>query len=588
MNTALILHNISDAKHCVKNNLYKGNFLFSTHSSVDVYLKEVYGLECQCLSKFLSSEEVINYKKFSSDKVDKILSFLDDKVSPVINSQFDLEMKYFVPLYSYFGKYQYSGYIYFIESLKKIIKIYDLKKVTFYENIFNHFFNVSTSMGYFASLIQQSLSTSIICYRKKNEFEFLKKTIIRVKRLRNLRLLKEKLVNDLILKKRFKQFLKKRKTILLSEPLYDLNFLKDALSNYNILFYPQNSLYPVGFQGKKSITTGENYFQKLDLEKAFQEPIDQIFIKEIKEDFSRNIGDYINAIDLLREVNKKYPIILGIWGNPPIGKTKALVFEYLKSKGIKILGAQHGAVIGNALEPWHFDSDFKRCNYFISYGFTENDLKRLYPNIKLDPKILPFGKVTTIRSNKSKKSIDILFPLNTVVSIFEGGMIRISPDRHTERQIRLLEYLNSLKKLKVYIKPVAYVNYENCSVLPVLRRLKNLKVVYGKTLMEFLEKYNPKVVIIEFPSTPLYEVLHLDTEIFLMDDYIHPFEEKALKEVQRRVHYSESTEEIISKIDLFLKGKIKPKRDDTFYYHYVHKKNPKENIIKFIESLIEN
>lgn len=63
MKTAIILHRISDAKHCVVHKLYEDNMLFSTHSSVDVYLKERHNIDCQCLSRFMTAEEMINEKR---------------------------------------------------------------------------------------------------------------------------------------------------------------------------------------------------------------------------------------------------------------------------------------------------------------------------------------------------------------------------------------------------------------------------------------------------------------------------------------------------------------------------------------------
>ncbi len=165
--------------------------------------------------------------------------------------------------------------------------------------------------------------------------------------------------------------------------------------------------------------------------------------------------------------------------------------------------------------------------------------------------------------------------------------MKISPDKLTERQVRLLEYLNTIEGLGIYVKQFRGSCYGNCSVLPVLKRLGNLKVVGYMTLTEFLNKYSPKAVLIEYPSQPLFDVLHLNTEIFLLNDYMHPYEDKALEKLKKRVHYSEDVDEIISKIDLLLKGKLERKRDDTFYKHYVYKENAKENILRLIDKLVE-
>ena len=60
---AIILHSIEDAEDCVKRKLFEKGLLFSTHSSVDIYLQEKFGIHCQCLSKFLSIAEIETIKK---------------------------------------------------------------------------------------------------------------------------------------------------------------------------------------------------------------------------------------------------------------------------------------------------------------------------------------------------------------------------------------------------------------------------------------------------------------------------------------------------------------------------------------------
>ena len=187
---------------------------------------------------------------------------------------------------------------------------------------------------------------------------------------------------------------------------------------------------------------------------------------------------YLKALLIMDTINDKNPICLGIWGNSPIQGMKALITEYIQSKKRPVIGGQHGGIYGDCYEPWHFDSDFDRCDYFISYGFTESDLKRLYPYKKVKTKILPFGQVSDILNCKNKKKIiDILFPITNCLSMFGGGMSRTPPSQLAKRQIAILEYLNSLNNVKSYIKPFMLSNYDNCAVLPVLKRLEKLKIV---------------------------------------------------------------------------------------------------------------
>jgi len=64
MKKAIILNSVEDAVHCIENGLASGCILFSTHSGIDVYLKENYGLNCRCLSSFLSDDKTILNKSY--------------------------------------------------------------------------------------------------------------------------------------------------------------------------------------------------------------------------------------------------------------------------------------------------------------------------------------------------------------------------------------------------------------------------------------------------------------------------------------------------------------------------------------------
>ena len=41
--------------------------------------------------------------------------------------------------------------------------------------------------------------------------------------------------------------------------------------------------------------------------------------------------------------------------------------------------------------------------------------------------------------------------------------------------------------------------------IPILNKLKNIEVVNDINFNQFLDNYDPKIVIIEYPSTPLYQ-----------------------------------------------------------------------------------
>ena len=104
-------------------------------------------------------------------------------------------------------------------------------------------------------------------------------------------------------------------------------------------------------------------------------------------------------------------------------------------------------------------------------------------------------------------------------------------------------------------------------------------------LNSFLKKYHPKIILIELPSSPLYDALPLDSEIFLLDNPIIPYDKNALEQLQKRVHYCQDVFEMIAKLDLFLKGGLTKKRDQCFYHHYMFKDNTQKNILSLIDKL---
>jgi hypothetical protein len=587
MMQTIILHSIGDAEHCLKNKLFEKGLLFSTHSSVDVYLREKYGIRCECLSRFLNIKEIDEIKEKSSRRVHEILEALDGRIAPLINSKLDLKMNFFTPLYSYLGKYHYFNYAVFTKCMEEAIKEYKISCASFYNLTLNDHLDIKTSIRALFQLFSPPLKTELIVRPlRQTANEYIKRAwtlsklvmfspIIPIKRvqarLRNYKRLKP---DD------------GKKYIFLQEPLYDLEFLKRNSRKFNFIINRNNnkidSVKRFGGDDNLKINIDPCYFK---LEPGITESFDKVFLNDIREDFLGNLDSYVYYIKGLESLARQAPLSLGIWGLPPIGKLTALIFEFIKSKGIKIIGSQHGCTYGESYVPWHFNSDFNRCDYFISYGFTEQDLKRLHPDKHIETQIVPCGSAVDMQNSTLKKKIDILFPITNAMSIFEGGMARIPPDRLVARQIALLEYLNTLEHLTVYIKPFRFSNYKNCSVIPVLKRLKNLKVVDYLKLEEFLTKYQPRAVLIEYPSQPLFETLHLDAEIFLMDNPLRPYGRRALEELTRRVYYAEDVKTMISMLDLFVKGNLPQKRDNTFFNHYVYNKNREETILQLIDTL---
>lgn len=593
---AVILHSIQDAEHCVQHRSKENTLLFSTHSCVDMYLKESYGLTCKCLSSFFDIDEMISRRVTSYRLVDEVLALLDKRITPQINQSAGLKIDYFRTLYSFAGRYQFANYVFFVEALRRMCDYHKIESVHLYDRCFNSFLDTDMDMGSLAALFLRDLPCEIIRYIPEKQhlcrsWQLFKTDSISLsKRLKNPLGTLEKIYEKIAIKARFqeaKKFSPQKKTILISEPLYELKFLihEKLIERYNIVYYNNNGRCLMEGRTLVDIPEINMGFEYVQGDCGDYTPYANLLISDISSDFAKNIRDYLINVQKLAVLHRRHPISLGIWGIDPCVGDRAIRYGYLQSEGVKILGAQHGGLYGETLNI-QYEAAFERCDYFIGYGFTKEDLSRLAPDRVVKAEILPIGKTNLVRRQKKNKHIDILFPITNTVAMLEAGMRRIPPDRLTERQMRLLNYLNSLKDTVVYVKPFANVDHANLSVWTMLKKLGNLHLCDHLNLNSFLQKVHPRAVLMEYPSQPLWEVMHLDTEIFLMGDPVQPWESQALEEVQRRVHYSEDTGETIQMIDSFLRGEITRKRDSTFFNHYVSREHVKENILKTIESLM--
>lgn len=586
---ALILHSIDDVQHCIAHGLQNQYQLFSTHSSVDVYLKEVHSITCVPLSSLVSDGEMKETIAQGYQRVEEILNSMDQEMASQINRLYDLNLRYFFPLYLYYGKIHYIAYQFLFCTITKIIGQYGLRRVVFYRFVPNELLNVTTDIGKIRSAFSPEIIIETIENGKRN-------TDVGRKYAKYVRVLKRimkdpskfdwKKLLDKFSVNRADPLSTTKKTILLFKELYEFQYLPEELqSEFNVLLYQEGNNAPLGFADNDELQVKHlNDFLDTRSAQMQRNTLESIFVQDILEDFRRNVPNYLKTVLLLKKIHASNPISLGVWGNPPVCGAKSLVFEFLRSEGVPVMGGQHGGGYGDTLLQKHFDSDYRRCDYFISYGFTEEDLKRGHPDRKIDAQILSVGRPqrTYVQSNLHRKKVDLLFPMTNCKSFFSGGMVRILPHVLTQRQIRILEYLDSLKDCSVIVKPFINASYDNCSVMPLLTRLRNVQVLNHLSLKDTLKQYEPRAVVIEYPSTPLYDVLELDTEIFLMNAIIGDFENQALEELQRRVHYAEEIDKFIDQVDLFLKGRLEKKRDNMFAEHYLKKGDTRNKVLDLV------
>lgn len=590
MKKAIILNNIDDVRHCLKNNLHQDAILYSTHSSVDIFLKEYNGIECHCLSRLWSIEETKRIIKMGYKRVAEILNGLDESNSKHIQKIFGINMRLFVPLYAYPGLHQYTAYIFFVKAVEKILTAGEVDQVLFYNYRINELMHTNTDMHcvkrwFFEDKPVSIVSRSTKFDKSREKLQKLKRHLGKIRRLDWLIEKCQTAIGKNIAKNTHE---KSKRSLLFLGPLYELKFLPKKLLNiYNVVEYQSmkdllNSDRAQEYQLPEG-TENEINFRLEGLEK---DSFDKAFLQDIQDNLRANISVYYRCMVELKSKHRKMDFQLVLWGNPPICGVFSLFVEYLRNCGVKVLGAQHGGAYGDSVAPKHYISDYDRSDYYFSYGFKEEDLLRGLPEMPVNTQILPVGKRRLSVPAAAAEVVDIVYPVTNSKSLFGGAMMRVPPHVLTERQVAILEYLDSLKGMKVVVKPFANASYGNCSILPILRRLKNVKIVDNMNFLDFLEKFKPRCTVVEFASTPQFEVLHLDTEILLMSEWIDPYEAQAFEKLSKRLHFTEDLNEMIDYIKSFVSGVLPQKRDSEFFDYYIGSQDTERKMLQYIELIV--
>jgi hypothetical protein len=277
-----------------------------------------------------------------------------------------------------------------------------------------------------------------------------------------------------------------------------------------------------------------------------------------------------------------------VWGNPPVfANSSALIQAYLAAQKVCVAGMQHGGCYGTQECHFvHFDGDFSRCSHYFSYGFTSDDLRKVYPHKRLACEIIPVGSVKEEERRRVRKrlvKLDVLFPLTNCTSSW--FMVRRRSDELADLQLKIIKLLESETDMRTLIKPFPGFTERNFAHCQLLRKLKHARVA-EVPLDEALNKWAPQLVIIEYPSTPLYEVLALDSDIFVFHESILPFSNEAQQLLERRAYLFGDFDEMLGAFCQFKNGTLPKLRCDGFYRKHVYRESARDAAIRNIRMLI--
>ena len=116
-----------------------------------------------------------------------------------------------------------------------------------------------------------------------------------------------------------------------------------------------------------------------------------------------------------------------------------------------------------------------------------------------------------------------------------------------------------------------YVHLESNPIYLELQNYKSIKVNHDNIIKAF-QKIKPKIIIFDYISTPLYELVNSDSEIILfLDKYNYP-KKDVLKSLNKRLFLVNNIKQMNTCLNLILKNKMSKKVNNEFYEKYYKEK----------------
>jgi hypothetical protein len=599
MKTGLLIHDVEQAEAVIASGMAASARLLSTHASADVHLRLSHDVDCQCVSAYASTDEIFAVKARATELMDTALANLDRNVSAAINEHLGLDLAWFDLLYAYYGKYLLHALMGLGTCLTRAGQQEGLARIAVLDTSLDGLvpgpMRLHNMLPGLEACSGQPLAPAQIGRPVQAEAALPGKALGELCRL-ILGLLREhqaEIIDPLLAGRD-----KAAGMVALAEPLYDLGFFKDALGdelNALILNHDSSGPFPAfPLAGKveadltsalpKDLAPGAS-----DAERALV----TLVVEHILGDFGRHFGTWAFQLMLIQALHRASPIRLGVWGNPPIVGHKALFFGLLRRLGVPVAGCQHGCLYGEIDEPWQMDADFRRCDHYFSYGFEAKDVVQAMTTAPVSsgdlPQIIPVGmRKAGPKPMTPRRVVDVLYPISNAMSVLDGGLNRTPPHELAALQKRLLRFLDSREDIAVMVKPFPHATDRTDAMLPLYANLKRASVIRNTPLGDVLNHFHPRAVVVEYRSQPLFDVLDLDTEIFLFtgDTYVSPPE--VMEQLGQRVHLCATPDELIAALEQFLAGQLPAKRDMTFVQRFARRKDTAGRMLTTLNAILAN
>ncbi len=268
--------------------------------------------------------------------------------------------------------------------------------------------------------------------------------------------------------------------------------------------------------------------------------------------------NYINMFwDNCLGKGKRY---LTIFSLPPVHLHSYFLIKKTKENGGKVAVWQHGGFYSYTDHFQHYITDYKNTDYFLSFG--KSNIKEVTKGmgdtsptcVEVGSNVI-YGKsiLRNSRAGKPRNSQGLFIPV-VITTFYSQINIKWRGDLQFGAVKQIVDFLGSGAGGKAVIKGLR--NHKPHHELQRYIEMKRCKYIsYDDIPIDRALSDNPKFVVLDFPSTPLLQVLaQYAGPIFLMvNQESCSITEDALNLLKRRVVYSESADELKTQLTDFFK-----------------------------------
>ena len=537
----------------------KKDFFLTNNPSVYKYLK-INNIKVNLISEIFKPDQIIKLQSNHYQRFIKLLQDIDKDKS--IKKFFFKNSKHlFYNSFRYLYAVHYSGLLTCVEGLNIIIRKKKLKCLNLYGEISNDIFDKSFLIDEL-KIRNSNLKIESFYETVKFKEKSFNNLSLKIFNSLNYDIFKNQLRKEVSKKKIFNS----KKKNLIIEPMWDLFYYKYDV-NKNLIINTNDIL--------------KNYSIKNN--KINSKEITELFLKKKNKNFSKKIlNDLISKaykinqksnflISHINELFKKFNFEKIIWCNDPDSYTANLI-DYFKKKKICIIGIQHGGgYLLQNYEAHHIHSDFNFCDKFLSYGSSKylKNTKVLVTGCLRDQ----FYERNFKSKNLTKNYKDFMYIPNPIMSEYFYTINKPSYQK-VKLQDEIINFLKN-KKIRTVIKLPKNPSVCHYPFLVDKRITSDFLIKYEK-IYKSIEKNNPKIIILDYFSTSIYECLYSKSEIILFIDKYNMPKPDVLKCLEKRIHILNEFKDFKSLVKKILNNEISKKNDNEFKKNFFSLKNEKQ------------